>query len=239
MAPSSLDKLRRRAQDAAKQEAAAAQRRPDDARAQAFGAAAASPPARWRYRRAPDSPFQSDLFAWLAVLAMVVVGVFVVQSTGDAFALPLAVYGWAIAGLGAAALLVWLEGASWRLRMPFVVDGDRVIEGYDAAMGGSGAYDYDPWIEVRVELVLSDGGTHEAVGHALALLALHNDQTNWRIEGNVATGRVNLSFYTDRRWRSWLLGEMKLVHAVAPIRVVRMTAAYTGTGVRTQRAGLD
>ena len=236
MADSSLDKLRRRVQSLAARKEAAEKKQLDTASAEATRLMReATPRTAWKYQKAPDTYFRTDLAVLTIVALVILFFVGIEQTLQHTNWFRLSTYGWTTAVLVSILLVGWLAHATWRWRLPFAVEGDTTIGGYDPSMGGDGSYRYDPWINVRVTITLTQGGTHEAVGHAFALLALRDHKFDLRVDGNEAVGRVSYSFYTEYIWKKWLIEDLRLVHRVASIREVRLDARYSGDGIRTEK----
>lgn len=196
---------------------------------------------RDRARRAPAGFFLSMRFWGLAFAAglMLIVLLVIVMEGNPATQAPWLVPFAAIWLLAFAVL--WVDSATWRKRLPFVVEGDLEIEGEDRT--GEGVV---PWIAVRVDLELQQAAPHPAVGHALQLLAnqanrlLADDKEAnfggaqvWRAGEAHVAGETDASFWTTRVLERWLRNEVRLLNKAVPVARVKVHARYTGSGYRS------
>ncbi|MBL8919732.1 MAG: hypothetical protein JNJ54_12770 [Myxococcaceae bacterium] len=191
-------------------------------------------------RRAPAGFFRSMRFWGLAFAGLLMlVALLVIVMEGDPATQARYLAPFAVIWLIAFAVL-WVDSATWRQRLPFVVEGDLEIEGEDRT-GDSEV----PWIAVKVEIVLAQGGSHEAVGHTLQLLAsranrlLADDKEArfggaqvWRPGQSQVAGETDPSFWTTRVLERWLRNEVRLLHRGVPVAKVKVHARYTGSGYR-------
>ena len=144
---------------------------------------------------------------------------------------------WALPVLVIAFVVTWLDALTWRRRLPFLVTGDDVISGSDGTDS-----DRVPWLRVTVRIVLREPFAHPAVDSTLQVLAARvntamkkeqgdsfEPKQHWRVKDGVLRGEVDKSLYTTRMLEKWLRREVRLLHQVAPVKHVEVSAAYTGS----------
>lgn len=148
---------------------------------------------------------------------------------------PVFLYGapvWALA-----VLVTWVDSLTWKKRLPFEVRGEDVISGTD----GTGS-DRVPWIGVTIRVVLQANATHPAVNTTLQVFASQmntmmkadtdasfTDQQRWLVKHGLLRGETTKAMYTTRMLEKWLRREVRLLHEVARIERVEVSAAYTGS----------
>jgi hypothetical protein len=180
---------------------------------------------------------------WRVVCALVILPCFILAPVAIALAvLEVTPWWWAVGGLLAvtatAVLLLALDAATWRARLPFR------LEGLDRLSGSAPREkDHEPLIEFEVHVTLERPSSPppQALIDALTILAGTLNQrvassawlrelpeARWEVKGEAAHGMAGLFVWHDALIEAWARGPLRLLHRLHPIAQVSVRAHLTG-----------
>ncbi len=130
-------------------------------------------------------------------------------------------------------LFFWFDALTWRRRLPWALEGDRIIEGLATTSAVHGDV-----IRVTVTVTLRSGEVHPVLTTALILLARQAQALKpegvrgyWQmVPGTTrAEGDSNFDFFEGRVLERWLRRDLRLVHRITPVERVTVHAEFAGT----------
>lgn len=137
-------------------------------------------------------------------------------------------------------VVLLVDFLTWRVRLPFRLDGYEHIDGTSPAQSG-----YVPWIDLRVEIHLCKvtAESERQRNRVLDLLAARIEQMllgdknancgpaqAWSRKDEFVSGQVGNSVYSTRLIERWLRRDVRRLAKAYPVDRVVVVARYTGSG---------